>query len=1028
MVTRNPGPRFDEVLGALAAQDYSNLAVLVIDAASDADPTPRVAAVLPDAYVRRLEHNPGFGAAANHVREIVEGAAFYCFLHDDAAPTEKAVSTLVGEALRSNAGIVGPKLVHFDDPRRILQVGEAVDKTGERVGAVEPGELDQEQHDAIRDVFVVPGACTLVRSDLFEAVDGFDPGIDALNDDLNLCWRAHVAGARVIVAPDAVVRHEESLGVHLPEGDRRERLMRHRIRTMLSCYSRMHLLRVVPQAVVVSVLEVVYSLLVGRAGQARDVIRAWRWNLGRRDEISAWRRKVEAFRTVPDPEIRRFQLRGFARLSRYVRGQGGARGGSRSDQAQASLRHLRQGLSDGHLRWPVAAWLVTLVIVGVGSRHLLLRPIPAVGSLPAFDLGPFDLFRSYLSGWRDVGLGTSSPAPSGIGLLGALGTAFLGAMGTLRRVLLLGALVAGLVGAYRLLRPTTSPRAQAAALVVYGAIPLGYDAIADARWGALTVYGATPWIFGHLARAGGWAPFDDPARRSRARRPRDRILGLAVLLALVAAIDPAVVPVTGAIALGLAGGSLLLGRSEGNGRLTVVVAGAAATTVLLHFPWSLELLLPGATWETVVGTDGAEPSRSLVELLRFDVGPVGASAISIGLPLAALLPLFIGREWRFDWAVRAWTVAIVLVGLTWAGGEGWLPLALPPAETMLAGAAMALALATAMGVVAFEVDLSAYGFGWRQVVAALAGIAFLVGALPTMLDAGNGRWYLPGGGLETTFAFLDQEEPGFRVLWVGDPDVLPLPGYRLDGEPDDDLAYATSDDGLPSITDHWPGSADGPTQLIEDSLALASAGETSRLGRIVAPMAVRYIVLPRASAPRPLGGLERPLPHRLVETLDAQLDLVEVPVNPAYVVYRNEAALPARSVLSSGAGERSIFESTPGDLADAEPVLGDRTGATTHEGTVSAGSLVLHSVAANDGWQLEVDGRAAPDEKLFGWAQGFDTDTGGDAVLRYETGLSRYGVVALQALFWAIALVALLRARDRRTAAPELRATGGTRS
>ena len=196
-----PGPWFDDCLAALAAQDYPNLAVLIIDAASDIDPTARVAAVLPDAYVRRLDDNPGFGAAANHVREIVDGAAFYCFMHDDAAPGAGAIETLVGEALRSNAGIVGPKLVQFDDARRILQVGESADKTGERVTLVEPGELDQEQHDSVRDVFVVPGGCMLVRSDLFEAIDGFDPEIDVLNDDLNLCWRAHVAGARVIVVP-----------------------------------------------------------------------------------------------------------------------------------------------------------------------------------------------------------------------------------------------------------------------------------------------------------------------------------------------------------------------------------------------------------------------------------------------------------------------------------------------------------------------------------------------------------------------------------------------------------------------------------------------------------------------------------------------------------------------------------------------------------------------------------------------------------------------------------------------------------
>ena len=1019
VVTRNPGPWFDEALAALDAQDYSNLAVLVIDAASDIDPTPRVASVLPDAYVRRLEDNPGFGAAANHVRDVVDGAAFYCFLHDDAAPTERAITTMVSEALRSNAGIVGPKLVRFDDERRILQVGESTDKTGERVTLVEPGELDQEQHDSVRDVFVVPGACTLIRSDLFAAIDGFDPGIDVLNDDLNLCWRAHVAGARVIVSPDAVVRHLESLGERVPVEQRRERLMRHRLRTMLTCYSRWHLLRVLPQAALVSLLEVVYSVVVGRRGQAADVVRAWRWNIARRGEIGEWRAKVAAFRAVPDAEIRRFQLRGSSRLALYLRGQTG-RGGVRSDRVQASMRRFAAGVRDGSLRWPVAAWAITVVIVGFGSRHLILRPIAAVGGFPAFDLGPSALFHHYLSGWRDVGLGTEAPAPTGFALLGVLGFVFLGAMGTLRRVLLLGSIAVGLIGSYRLLRPTRSVRAQAVALVVYGAIPLGYDAIADARWGALAVYGVTPWILGHLARTAGWEPFADGPGQDR-HPIRYRMVSLGLLLALVAAIDPAVLPVTLVVAAALVVGSILVGARSGTGRLAVGAVGAVGVAVILHLPWTLDFLLPGATWEMVVGHAGAGAPVSLASLFRFDVGPVGASVLSVGLPLAALLPLAIGREWRFDWAVRAWCVAIALLGLVWAGSQGWLPFALPPTELVLAPAAMALGMAAAMGVVAFEVDLRAYGFGWRQAAAALAGVALLVGAIPTLLDAGNGRWYLPSGGLETTFGFLGHEDPGYRVLWIGDPDVLPLQGYRLD----DDLVYATSDDGLPSITDRWPGAAEGSTRLIEDAFALADGGETSRLGRLLAPMSVRYIVLPRAAAPKPLGGRQAPIPQRILDTLADQLDLAEVPVNPAYVVYRNEAALPARASLTPGAGAESTFSVGASDLAGAAPALPDQTGPTTFEGPIDAGATILHATAAADGWELLVEGRPAPKTKLFGWADGYQADTGGHAVLRYDTSLARYGVLAIQAAFWIIALIGVIRGRRRgvaRSSAPEVEA------
>jgi len=1022
VVTRDPGPWFDQAVAALAAQDYSNLAVLFIDSASGTDPTSRVVDALPHAYVRRLEEDRGYGWAANHVREIVDGAAFYCFLHDDAAPDPAAVRTMVNEAVRSNAGIVGCKLVRLDDHRRLLQVGESVDKTGERSPIVEPGELDQEQYDAVRDVFVAPGGCTLVRADLFEAVGGFDDGIDLLNDDLSLCWRAHVAGARVVVAPDAVVGHAEALGERSDPTLRRQRLVRHRLRTMLACYSRWHLVRVLPQAALVSVLEVLYSLLAGRRSQAGDVVAAWRWNWRRRDEVRALRRQVASFRGVPDAEVRRFQVRGSSRLDHFLRG-GAARGGNRSDQVQASWRTVADGVRSGALRWSLAAWLATIVIVGFGSRHLVFEPIAEVGGFLPFDRGPRDLLDAYLSGWRTSGLGSSSPAPTAFGLLAVAGSVFLGAMGALRQVLLLGSVLVGLVGAYRLLRPTGSPHAQAAALVVYGAIPLAYDAIADARWGALTVHAATPWLLAQLGRAAGWAPFGpvggEPGPGVRPHRTVPRLAAIGLLVALVAAVEPAVVPVVAVVLAGLVLGSLLAGAVAGAGRLVACGAGGLAVAVVLHLPWSLDVLLPGAAWTDVVGHAGLAESPALGALFRFDVGPVGGSVVAFGLPLAATLPLLIGREWRFEWAVRAWTVALLLIGLTWAADGDRLGLALPPAEVMLAPAAACLALALGLGVVAFEVDLRAYHFGWRQLASIAAGVALLVGAVPTLLDAGNGRWYLPAGDLDTTFAFLERdrrEEPGFRVLWIGHPDVLPLPGEDLGLEVEDDptsehVVYATTDEGLPSITDGWPASGGGATELVEDAVALAADGQTSRLGRLLAPMAIRYVVVPSAAAPEPLGGVRRPAPDTVLDVLGDQLDLAAVPVNPAYTVYRNEAALPTPALLEGDAGDGRAFDVPASAVAGARPVLADRDGPTRWQGEVPAGGRVLHASGADDGWELRVDGDPQPRTKLFGWAQGFEPEAGGRGVLRYDTDPLRYGVVLVQVVLWLVAVRVARRVR-----------------
>ena len=189
VVAHDPGPWFEETLASLGSQDYAELSVLVLDNASASDLTTRVAAVLPTAYVRRFEAPQGYGAVSDEVRTMVDGADYYLFCHDDVALFPDTVHLLVEESFRSNAGIVSPKVVEWGDPDRLVHVGMAVDKAGSVVERVQPFEIDHGQHDAVRDVFVAPGGCTLVRTDLFEELGGFDPGIVAMGEDLDLCWR-----------------------------------------------------------------------------------------------------------------------------------------------------------------------------------------------------------------------------------------------------------------------------------------------------------------------------------------------------------------------------------------------------------------------------------------------------------------------------------------------------------------------------------------------------------------------------------------------------------------------------------------------------------------------------------------------------------------------------------------------------------------------------------------------------------------------------------------------------------------------
>jgi GT2 family glycosyltransferase len=1014
MVAHDPGPWFEETLASIAAQTYRDLSVVVVDTASETDVAARVEAVLPDALVHRLDHDPGFGAAANLALDLLPGASFLVLCHDDIALEPDTVRALVEEAFRSNAGVIGPKLVSWDDPRRLLQVGMGADKTGALAPIAERLELDQEQHDAVRDVFVVPGGCTLVRTDLFTALEGFDEGIVGLGDDLDLCWRAHAVGARVLIGPTARVRHLEASGLRSEVDDRRRRLARHRLRTSLVAYRRFHRWRVLPQAALLTLLEAIFGIVAGHPGRAGDVLAAWPWNLRRLGQARRRRRRLRTVRRVGDREVRELQVRGSARISTLLRGQTEARGNRLSTFTRSS-RDLYGSIQQGSR--PVATGLAVFVLLFlvIGSRDLITHSLPAVGEFAPFP-SPHDLASAWWSGWHRTGLGGPDAQPTGYGILAILGYVSFGAMGVLRKLLVLGLIPVGALGAWRMARPIGSTRASVTSFAVYLAIPVPYNALARGSWSGLLVYAICPWLLLALGRASGLAPFGPKlAVEGEPSRPRRRlvglVLGMGIALALVASLVPFVLVVALGLGLCVALGSLLCFRVAGTVRVLVATIGSVAVAVVLHLPWSLDLARAGSPWEAMAGLGSPDggPLR-LDRILRFESGPWGAAPLGWAFLLAGALPLLIGRSWRLEWAVRAWVVVLAGWAVLWAGQSGRLPFGMPPAEVVLAPVAAALALTAALGLRAFEVDLRSYRLGWRQLVAIAAAVGVVLGALPLGSGLLDGRWKVPQSNDRTSLdSLIEAGGPPFRVVWVGAPEVLPAAGWRYDGK----LAYATTDRGVPSVLDRFTGPPPGATPLVADALHLAQDRRTTRLGRLLAPFGARYLVVQtRTAAGRSSGATDA-----LTERLAQQLDLEQVPVADGLVVYRNASWAPTRSVLPKGTGTGDRPTAAAGDdLSRAAPALLQERGNAGAVGRVPATGRTLVSVTADQRWRLRIDGVAMAHRESYGWATSFEASRTGSAELSYRTPLAHRLASLGQLGLWLVVYVAwrVVRRRDRR--------------
>ena len=1012
IVASEPGPWFEEALSCFGSQDYPNLSVLVIDGCRTSDPTPRVASVLPEAYVRRVDGGGTFAALANDALQTVQGASFLAFCHDDVAPDADAIRRMVEEAFRSNAAIVAPKVVEWDRPERLLDVGLVVDKTGTTAPVVDKGELDQEQHDAVRDVFAVTNTCMLVRSDLFSALGGFDAEMGDYGVDVDFCWRAQLAGGRVLVAPAARVRHR--LGGPegaAPDAEHLGLDRRHHLRSMLKSYSFLHLLRVVPQAALVTLVELLLALIGRRWWEVRQIPSAWWWNLRHPGRLHRLRKATQGARAVPDSDVRRLQVRGSVRLTNYLRRRLHA-----EDRAEAIVA-AGQRLAGSVGRGPGQAAAVVLAVMAlgvlIGSRNLISGRLPAVGELAPFPQVS-DFLGHWVSGWRTTGLGSASPAPTAFGLLGVSGLLLLGKVAILQKLLVIGAWPAAAWGTWRLTRRFGSSLARLAAVIAYLAVPLSYGSLARGRWTGLLAWAALPWLLTILARLTGLAPFSsdpDQSEPPAASRTRAEVVKLGVLLAVVTALVPSVALALLVALLGLLLGSLLVGGAGGVARALGGALAAIAIAVVLHVPWSVDLFTPGG-WATIAGV-APDPSqaRAFTALLRFELGPIGAAPVGWAFLVAAALPLAIGRSWRLAWAVRCWVMALTCVLVAWAGGRGWLPVRLEAPDVLLAPAALGLALAAALGAAAFELDLPGYRFGWRQLASLVAGAALVVGVLPVLGGVPDGRWALPSEDVAHSLAWMEQEADAgaFRVLWLGAPEALPVDGWRIT----DGLAYATSRSGPPQATDLLPGSTSPATEEIADSIRLAEDGDTSRLGRLLAPMAIRYIVVPvELAAGRTVVGAY-PAPEQLRRALVSQIDLRLLPSDPGFAVYENTSWGPLRAQLPDRLNGPIPTQLGPGvDLSGSEPVLpGD--GPVRFEGEIPADRTVVVAESPSTRWALSVGGVNVGRQDAYGVANAFRPGSPGKATLRYKTPVVRYGLLLLQVALWGLAIRVLLGLRRR---------------
>ena len=194
-----------ETLKALKAQTLSPSQIMLVETASDPD-SLQIARDLGVPHI--TPGSLGLGAAINAgLAALNESTGWIWILHEDSKPEPDALERLsIAAETSPSVGIIGPKLLQWDDPIRIQQLGLTMTRTG-RPFLVVKDEYDQGQHDTHGDTLAVSTAAMLISRDLWQKLDGLDDQTPVFAQDLEIGLRARALGYRVMVESSAKVLH-----------------------------------------------------------------------------------------------------------------------------------------------------------------------------------------------------------------------------------------------------------------------------------------------------------------------------------------------------------------------------------------------------------------------------------------------------------------------------------------------------------------------------------------------------------------------------------------------------------------------------------------------------------------------------------------------------------------------------------------------------------------------------------------------------------------------------------------------------
>ncbi|MCG3121118.1 MAG: hypothetical protein ALAOOOJD_04072 [bacterium] len=296
-------------LSSLRRLSYRPVEILLIDNGCDDGSVQSAQQEFPEIRVLAIGKNIGFAGGCNFGMERAAGKYVLLF-NDDAEATPDFLEPLV-ELMENN-----PQIAACQPKIRSLEFPEKFDYAGANGGFLDVFgfpfcrgrifmtlEADRGQYDDVCELFWASGACCLLRQSALQQTGLLDVDFFAHMEEIDLNWRLHLAGYRVVSVPRSVVRHHAGSTLHPDKPFKIYLNHRNSLIMMMKNYSARLLWWVLPGRILLDMVAFGYRVFHLDFQRALAIVRAGAHVLWHLRSIQNRRRQTQQQRRLSDREM-----------------------------------------------------------------------------------------------------------------------------------------------------------------------------------------------------------------------------------------------------------------------------------------------------------------------------------------------------------------------------------------------------------------------------------------------------------------------------------------------------------------------------------------------------------------------------------------------------------------------------------------------------------------------------------------------------------------------------------------------------